>query len=139
MSKIEFRLPKQDIVNEEYEWLPVVRVGRIIPFGYKQSEDDPQVLLPIPYELELLELAKEYLKTYSLREVAAWLSTESGRSISYVGLRNRIKNEQKRVKELSNTKELIKQYKEAIRKAERIESRSLGRRNPKKGSSPTET
>ena len=47
-----WKLPKPELVNDEYEWLPVVRVGRIVPFGYRQDPDDGDILLPIPEELE---------------------------------------------------------------------------------------
>lgn len=130
MAKIEteFKLPKPRKVDGDFEWLPIVRVGRIIPFGYTQSEEDPQILLPVPEELELLEKAKGFLKQYSLREVSAWLTNMSGREISYVGLRSRIKNEQRRAQELANYRNLAKQYKEAMDKAKKIEERTLGRR-----------
>ena len=70
---------------------PVVRVGTHVPFGYKQDPDDQDILLPIPEELELFEKAKKFLKQYSYREVAAWLSTQSERYISHVGLYKRVK------------------------------------------------
>ena len=107
---------------------PVVRVGRIVPFGYKQDPDDPDILLPIQKELELLEQAKRHLKQYSLRAVADWLSTESGRSISYVGLRGRIKLEQQRQSNASNQRYLAKRYEEALKKAEKLESQRIGGR-----------
>ena len=57
-----WKLPKPKMVDGEYEWLPVVRVGRVIPFGYRQDSDDSDILLPIPEELETLEEAKKFLK-----------------------------------------------------------------------------
>ena len=107
---------------------PVVRVGRIVPFGYKQDPDDPDILLPIQKELELLEQAKRHLKQYSLRAVADWLSTESGRSISYVGLRGRIKLEQQRQSNASNQRYLAQRYEEALKKAEKLETQRIGGR-----------
>ena len=65
--------------------------SRIIPFGFKLSEDANYLEL-IESELEALEKAKEYLKTCSYREVAEWLHRTTGRYISHVGLRKRIKN-----------------------------------------------
>ena len=70
--------------------MKIKKVSRIIPFGYKQS-DDPSSLESIPSELEALDQAKKYLETCSYREVAEWLHRKTGRYISHVGLRQRIK------------------------------------------------
>jgi hypothetical protein len=115
--------------NEDgFDWQPIVRVGRTIPFGYEQDETDQDVLLPIEGELDLLEQAKKYLKQYSYRDVSNWLSEQSGRYISHVGLMKRIKLEQKRKREASNQRYLAERYKKAIEKAEKIEASSFGRR-----------
>ena len=70
----------------------IKRKARTIPFGYKLSEDTDYIE-PIESELQALEKAKEYLKTCSLREVAIWLTKKTGRYISYVGLRKRVKRD----------------------------------------------
>ena len=132
-----WKLPKPVEVDGEYEWQPVVRVGRHIPFGYRQDPDDCDILLPIPEELELFEKAKEFLKRYSYREVSAWLSTQSGRYISHVGLYKRVKIEQKRKTESSTQRYLAQRYKEALQKAEKLEIQRLGYRE-RVSSSPTE-
>ena len=67
------------------------KLGRVIPFGYKESEEQG-FLEQIPEEIAALEEAKNYLKTCSYREVAEWLHRKTGRYISHVGLRKRIKN-----------------------------------------------
>ena len=128
MSKIteSWRLPLPEETEEEYVWVPVVRVGRMVPWGYKQDPDDPDILLPIPEELELMEQAKKFLKQYSYRDVANWLSEQSGRSISHVGLYKRVKLEYKRKTEAANQRYLAKRYKEALEKAEKIEKQCLG-------------
>ena len=118
-------LPKPD---ESYEWKPVVRVGRHIPFGYRQDPDDCDILLPISEQLELFEKAKKFLKQYSYREVSAWLSTQSGRYISHVGLYKRVKIEQQRKNEASTQRYLAKRYKEALEKAKKLEGKILGAR-----------
>ena len=128
-------LPKPDFVDGEYVWKPVVRLGSHVPFGYRQDPDDRDILLPIPEELELFELAKKHLKRYSYREVAAWLSTQSGRYISHVGLYKRVKLERKRKTEAATQRYLAQRYKEALEKAERLEGRLLGQ---KEYPSPTE-
>lgn len=126
--KKTWKLPPPEETEEEYIWFPVVRVGRTIPFGYEQDLDDPDVLLPIPEELELFEQAKQHLKRYSYRQVAAWLSEQSGRSISHVGLYKRVKLERRRKTDASNLRYLAQRYKEALEKAEAIERHRLGAR-----------
>ena len=68
------------------------KIARIIPFGYKESEERGY-LDSIPEEIEALDQAKNYLKTCSYREVSQWLHRKTGRYISHVGLRKRIKND----------------------------------------------
>ena len=70
--------------------------SRTVPFGYKLNEEDSDLLDPIPYELEAIELARKYVNQYSYREVANWLTTKTGRTISHVGLRKRLIHEQQR-------------------------------------------
>ena len=131
-----WKLPKPVAVDGEYEWQPVVRVGTHVPFGYRQDPDDCDILLPIPEELELFEKAKKFIKQYSYREVAAWLSTQSGKYISHVGLYKRVKIEQQRKNEASTQRYLAQRYKEALQKAEKLETQRLGYRE-RVSSSPT--
>jgi len=119
----ELPAPKED---EEFEWRSVVRVGRLIPFGYKQDFEDKDILRPIPEELELLEEAKRYLKQYSYRDVSAWLSEQSGRYISHVGLMKRVKIERKRKREAAAQRHLAEKYKAALEKAKKLEEERLG-------------
>ena len=65
------------------------KLSRVIPFGFKESEEQG-FLESIPAEVEALSEAKNYLKTCSYREVAEWLHRKTGRYISHVGLRKRI-------------------------------------------------
>tara|TARA_R100000951_G_scaffold56153_2_gene47158 strand:- start:191 stop:607 length:417 start_codon:yes stop_codon:yes gene_type:complete len=123
--------PKQ---GEEFEWRKVVRVGRLVPFGYRQDPDDCDILLPIPKELDLLEEAKKYLRQYSYRDVAAWLSEQSDRYISHVGLMKRVKSEQKRKREAANQRYLAEKYKAALEKAEKLEAERLGGKGIKSNS-----
>ena len=124
----DWKLPVPEETEDGFDWQPVVRVGRVIPFGYEQDVNDKDILLPIVEELNLLEKAKKYLKQYSYRDVANWLSEQSGRYISYVGLRHRVKLEEKRKREASNQRYLAKRYKEALEKAEKIEASSFSGR-----------
>jgi len=124
----QLRIPKPTVENGDYVWMPLVRVGRWVPWGYEQDPQDPDILIPVPEQLELLELAKKHLKQYSLRDVAIWLSEQSGRPISHVGLMKRIKVEYKRRQEAANQRYLAKRLEEAILKAEEIEKNCSGYR-----------
>jgi len=124
----EWKLPVPDETEMGFDWQPVVRIGRYIPFGYEQDEKDKDILLPIKDELELLEKAKKYLKQYSYRDVANWLSEQSKRYISHVGLMKRVKVEQKRKTDVATQRYLAQRYKEAFEKAEKIEAKRIGAR-----------
>jgi hypothetical protein len=130
MSKIEkiWKLPPPEDLGDEYIWHPVVRIGKTVPWGYEQDLDDPDILLPIPEELELLEEAKRYLKRYPSREVANWLTEQTGRYISHTGLLSRVKSERQREKEASESRYWAERYKEAQEKAERLEKQRIGAR-----------
>jgi len=112
-------------------WYPIVRVGRTVPFGYKKHPTDDHILIPIPEELDLLEKAKIYRKTYSYRKVAEWLSVESGRYISHVGLVKRLDLERKRRRHAANSRRTAKRYKEVALKTKKLESIIGGRRSVK--------
>ena len=75
------------------EWAPIPRASREVPFGYIVDPQNEKWFLPVPLELDNLELAKEHVRKYSYREVADWLAATTGRSISYVGLKKRIESE----------------------------------------------
>ncbi len=124
--KREWKLPKPIDHGDHFEWKPVVRISRQVPFGYKEDPTDKDILLPVPEELELLEQAKKHLKRYSYRAVAAWLSEQSKRNITHVGLYKRIKLEHKRKTEAANQRFFAQRYKEALEKAERLEARVGG-------------
>jgi hypothetical protein len=128
MKTKSWKLPRPLKKKKTYEFVPVVRIGRTVPFGYRQDPDDCDILLPIPEELELFEEAKEHLKKYSYREVAAWLTQASGRSISHVGLYKRVKLEQKRKDAASIYRFWAKKYEEAAEKAKKLEENRIGAR-----------
>ena len=125
-TKVDWQIPLQGKLGE---WYPIIRVGRHVPFGYKQDKEDDMLLIPIPEELELLEKAKKFLQDYSVRQVAKWLSDQSGRNITHVGLYKRVRMEEKRRRASSNYKQYAKKYKEAARKSQKIEEKRLGGRN----------
>jgi len=117
-------LPKPDI--EIKNWSRIPRVARTIPFGYKPDPEDPDFLLPLSEELEALEQAKKHLRQYSYREVANWLTKETGRYISHVGLKKRIQVERKRKKSVTIKRELTRRLEKTIKEIEKIETQSTG-------------
>ena len=76
---------------------------------------------PIPTELDLLEKARAYTNQYSYREVANWLSTNSGRYISHVGLRKRLQHERQRKNQAASLRKWAEYAEKAISKAKEIE------------------
>ena len=120
-------------LKEDSEWLEIPRISRTIPFGYKLHEEDKDLLVPIIEELEALELAKEYLKEYSYRDVSRWLSDRTGREISHIGLRKRIRIEKKRKSKAATYKTWLTKYQKALEKLEEIESKRTGAKKEKQG------
>ena len=123
----KWKLPQPtDLKDEEQEWIQIPRIARIIPFGYKVNETDKELLDPIPYELEALELARKYIKQYSYRQVANWITTKTGRDISHVGLRKRLMHEQQRKNKARTLKRWSEYAEKAIQKAKAIEESRVG-------------
>ena len=125
-SLVKWKLPQPTDIKEENEWLPVPRIARTIPFGYEVDPEDKDLLLPIKEELDHLEKAKMYLRQYSLREVAAWLSKNTGRYISHLGLQKRIKHERQRKDKARSIRKWAEYAEKAIKKAEEIEASRIG-------------
>ena len=124
----KWKLPQPtDLKDEdEKEWIQIPRIARTVPFGYKINEDDNELLDPIPYELEALQLARRYIKQYSLRQVANWLTTKTGRQISHIGLRKRLLHERQRKNKARTLKRWSEYAKKAIEKAKAIEESRVG-------------
>ena len=121
----KYKLPQPTDVKINNEWVDIPRISRTIPFGYVVDPEDNDVLKPIPDELNKLVLAKKYLKQYSYREVANWLSAHTGRSISHVGLMKRVKNERRRKSQSTSLRRWAEYAKAAIAKAEALEKKRL--------------
>ena len=126
-----WKLPQPTDIKEENEWVQIPRIARTVPFGYKQNEEDPDILDPIPTELDLLEKARAYTNQYSYREVANWLSTNSGRYISHVGLRKRLQHERQRKNQAASLRKWAEYAEKAIAKAQEIEETRLGAKRKK--------
>jgi len=122
----KWKLPQPTDIKEENEWVQIPRIARTVPFGYKQSEEDPDILDPIPTELDLLEKARAYTSQYSYRELSNWLSKNSGRYISHVGLRKRLQNERQRKNQAKSIRQWAEYAEKAIAKAKVIEEERTG-------------
>ena len=124
----KWKLPQPtDLKDEDQkEWIQIPRIARTVPFGYRINEDDRELLDPIPYELEALELARRHVKQYSLRQVANWLTTKTGRQISHIGLRKRLLHERQRKNKARTLKRWSEYAQKAIEKAKAIEEGRVG-------------
>jgi len=121
-----WKLPQPTDIKEDNIWVSIPRVARTIPYGYELDPEDSRILLPIDYELDMLEQAKKYIKQYSYREVANWLTRNTGRSISHVGLKKRLDNERQRKNKAGSLRRWADYAKKAIAKAEEIEAKRVG-------------
>ena len=122
----KWKLPQPTDIKEENEWIPIPRIARTVPFGYKQDDEDPDILQPIQIELDLLEKARSHVNQYSYREVANWLSTNSDRYISHVGLRKRLQNERQRKNKVASIRKWAEYAETAIAKAKALEEERTG-------------
>ena len=122
----KWKLPQPTDLKEDKEWIQIPRIARIVPFGYKVNEEDSNLLDPIPFELEAIEVARQYVKQYSYRQVANWLTTKTGRDISHVGLRKRLMHEQQRKNKARTLRKWSEYAEKAIQKAKEIEEGRTG-------------
>ena len=122
----QWKLPQPTDIKEDNEWVPIPRISRTIPFGYDIDPDDPDVLLPNEYQLDMPEKAQQSLKQNSYREVANWLTRNTGREISHVGLKKRIDNERRRKNKAGSLRRWADYAKKAIAKAEELEAKRIG-------------
>ena len=121
-----WKLPQPTDLKEETEWIQIPRIARTVPFGYKLNENDSYLLDPISNELDKLEMARKYVNQYSYREVANWLSKQTDRYISHVGLRKRLDNEQHRKNKARSLRKWAEYAEKAITKAKEIEAKRTG-------------
>ena len=123
-----WKLPQPTDIKEDNEWISIPRIARTIPFGYVQDDNDPDVLRPVPDELNLLEKARTYVNQYSYRQVANWISTQTGRYISHVGLRKRLENGRQRKNQAKGIRQWADYAEKAIAKAKALEEERTGAR-----------
>jgi len=84
------------------------------------------LLEPIAHELNALELAKQHIKQYSIRDVAQWLTKQTGRSISHMGLKKRLSIERKRKKAVIIKRRLAQRLQETLQEIEKLENGRVG-------------
>ena len=122
----KWKLPQPTDIKEENVWVQIPRIARTVPFGYKVNEEDPDLLDPIQTELDLLEKARKHVNQYSYREVANWLSANTNRYISHVGLRKRLGNEKQRKNQARSLRKWAEYAEKAIAKAKALEEERVG-------------
>ena len=122
----KWKLPQPTDIKEENVWVQIPRIARTVPFGYKVNEEDPDLLDPIQTELDLLEKARKHVNQYSYREVANWLSANTNRYISHVGLRKRLGNEKQRKNQARSLRKWAEYAEKAIAKAKTLEEERVG-------------
>ena len=76
--------------------------------------------------INLIEKARKYVNQYSYREVANWITKNSGRYISHVGLRKRLENERQRKNKAKGLRQWADYAEKAIAKAQEIEAQRTG-------------
>jgi len=122
----KWTLPQPTDMKEEEEWVAIPKIARTVPFGYVVDENDPDILQPVKLELDLLEQARAYTRQYSYRQVANWLTKNSGREISHVGLMKRLKNERQRKNKVTSLRKWAEYAEKAINKAKELEESRTG-------------
>jgi hypothetical protein len=122
----KWKLPQPTDIKEKNVWVQIPRIARTVPFGYKVNEEDPDLLDPIQTELDLLEKARKHVNQYSYREVANWLSANTNRYISHVGLRKRLGNEKQRKNQARSLRKWAEYAEKAIAKAKALEEERVG-------------
>jgi hypothetical protein len=106
-------------------FVPLPRISKIVPFGYKISDEDPKLLEPIIFELEALEMAKKHRKAgYSWRKLARWVTATTGRHISDVGLQKRVESDTRHRRKASTLANWAKRAKEALEAAKAHDERA---------------
>ena len=112
-------LPLPDIEGKQWKRIP--KISRLVPFGYTLDPEDKDYLIPVAEELEALEVAKKHLRQYSYRQVANWLTQQTGRSISYRGLKKIIDIENRRRKVASVKRELARRLEKTLKEVSKLE------------------
>ena len=95
------------------------------PPKMKQWERIPRLVKPVPWGYEIDLEDEEWLNPI-IKEFSAWLTTQSGRSISHMGLKKRVDIERKRKTIARIKRELAKRLEKAISHYETLEKERTG-------------
>ena len=113
--------------RKQWERIPNLNAFGRIPYGYEIDPEDSDWLLPVEKQLTNLELAKKHIKKYSYNEVAAWLTTQTGRSITGKGLKKRIEVDRRRKRLIDIKRFHAKRLEKFIKQIEILENTRLGK------------
>jgi hypothetical protein len=113
--------------RKQWERVPNLNPFGTIPYGYEIDPEDSDWLLPVEKQLTNLELAKKHIRRYSYNEVAAWLTTQTGRSITGKGLKKRIEVDRRRKRLIDLKRFYAKRYEKIIKQIEILEITRLGK------------
>ena len=94
--------------------------GTLIPFGYKKSEDDPKIVLPIPEELDVLqEAVKLHKKGQSLQKCVDYIYSKTKRKITRQGFYKIVNKNNIKKKARESAREQLHYQRDRVLKAKR--------------------
>ena len=94
--------------------------GTLIPFGYKKSEDDPKIVLPIPEELDVLQEAiKLHKKGQSLQKCVDYIYSKTKRKITRQGFYKIVNKNNIKKKARESAREQLDYQRDRVLKAKR--------------------
>ena len=94
--------------------------GTLIPFGYKKSEDDPKIVLPIPEELDVLQEAiKLHKKGQSLQKCVDYIYSKTKRKITRQGFYKIVNKNNIKKKSRESAREQLDYQRDRVLKAKR--------------------
>jgi hypothetical protein len=94
--------------------------GRLIPFGYRQSEEDPKTVIPIPEQLDVLqEAVKLHKKGQSLQKCVDYIFSKTKRKITRQGFYKIVNKNNIKKKARESAREQLDYQRERVLKAKR--------------------
>lgn len=74
--------------------LPVDKTAFVVPWGYEISPHDPKMLEPVEEMIQMLVQVKQAMAYATYRDLADWMTVESGVPITCFGLQQVMQNRQ---------------------------------------------
>ena len=94
--------------------------GTLVPFGYKKTEDDPKIVLPIPEELDVLQEAiKLHKKGQSLQKCVDYIYSKTKRKITRQGFYKIVNKNNIKKKARESAREQLDYQRDRVLKAKR--------------------